>query len=255
MWHIVMMSGGAGSWCAAKRVAALHGTEKLIMVFADTLIEDLDLYRFLGEAVRNVGGLFCHLREGRDVWEVFNDVRFLGNSRIDPCSRVLKRDLCQKWVRAGFTPENALLYVGIDWTEGHRTKAVIEAWAPYTVIAPLTQPPYLSKKQICDLIKAEGIEPPRLYGMGFPHNNCRGFCVKAGQAQFALLLEKMPINYAYHERKEKEIREKLGKDVAILRHTSGPEKGKPWTLEAYRKHLECKGAFDKNEWGGCGCFA
>ena len=50
MQHVVMFSGGAGSWMTAKRVAEKHGTDNLILLFADTLIEDEDLYRFLDEA-------------------------------------------------------------------------------------------------------------------------------------------------------------------------------------------------------------
>ncbi len=49
--HVVMFSGGAGSWAAAKRIAA----RPLTLLFADTLIEDGDLYRFLDDAAADVG--------------------------------------------------------------------------------------------------------------------------------------------------------------------------------------------------------
>lgn len=256
MYHVVMYSGGIGSWAAAKRVAEQHGTEKLVMLFSDTKTEDEDLYRFLKESCQNVGGRIKIIADGRDVWEVFNDVRFLGNSRIDPCSRILKRDLCRKWVDKNFSsrPDQVRLYVGIDWTEGHRMKNIVQNWVPYQVEAPMLAPPHLTKKAMLAMLEAEGIAPPRLYGMGFSHNNCGGFCIKSGQAQFELLLKSFPERYAYHEQKEREIREKLNKNVSILRHHSGPDKGKPWTLEDFRKNLEGKGSFDKTEWGGCGCF-
>ena len=41
--HLVMFSGGVGSWAAAKRVVERHGTEGVVLLFADTLIEDEDL--------------------------------------------------------------------------------------------------------------------------------------------------------------------------------------------------------------------
>ena len=47
MKHIVMFSGGIASWATAKRIAEQHGTDELIMCFADTQMEDPDLYRFL----------------------------------------------------------------------------------------------------------------------------------------------------------------------------------------------------------------
>ena len=133
-------------------------------------------------------------------------------------------------------------------------KNIVQNWAPYKVEAPMLSAPYLSKKDMINMLIAEGIQPPRLYGMGFAHNNCGGFCIKSGQAQFAQLLKTFPERYAYHEQKEREIREKLNKNISVLKHRSGPNKGKPWTLEDFRKNLECKGSFDKAEWGGCGCF-
>ncbi len=61
--------------------------------------------------------------------------------------------------------------------------------------------------------------------------------------------------YRYHEGREQELREHLGKDVAILRDRRGG-KLKPLTLRAFRERLERNsGAFDRHDWGGCGCFS
>lgn len=57
MTHVVSFSGGAGSWAAAKRVAAQHGTADLVLLFTDTIIEDNDLYRFVVEGAADVCGL------------------------------------------------------------------------------------------------------------------------------------------------------------------------------------------------------
>lgn len=46
MRHLVMFSGGAGSYAAAKRVVAEHGPANTLLIFADTKMEDEDLYRF-----------------------------------------------------------------------------------------------------------------------------------------------------------------------------------------------------------------
>jgi len=35
--HVVMFSGGIGSWATARRVADEHGPEHLTLLFADTL--------------------------------------------------------------------------------------------------------------------------------------------------------------------------------------------------------------------------
>ena len=104
-----------------------------------------------------------------------------------------------------------------------------------------------------DALSEAGIEAPRLYRLGFPHNNCGGFCIKAGQAHFALLYRTMPERYAYHERREQELREFLDKDVAILRDRTGG-KTRPMTMREFRERLEANGQIDLLEWGGCACF-
>lgn len=117
--YVVLFSGGIGSWASAKRIRQTHPDARVICLFTDTLIEDEDLYRFLPEAVDNVGGQLLTLTEGRDVWEVFFDNRMIGNTRADICSRVLKREPARNWIDEHY-PDGAKVVVGIDWTEIHR---------------------------------------------------------------------------------------------------------------------------------------
>ena len=261
MKHVVMFSGGVGSWAAAKRVAKRYGTKKLTLLFTDTFIEDNDLYRFLDEAAVNVGGDLVKIADGRDPWTIFRDTRILGNTRFDPCSRILKRELATQWVNANCLTSDTILYLGIDWTEIHRWERSKRFWMPYRVEAPMCQKPYINKDQMLEALRAEGIAVPRLYDMGFPHNNCGGFCIKAGQAHFKLLLEKMPDRYHYHEQKEEEFRQYLKAnprrtgtwDVAILRDRSGG-KAVPITLRELREKVQGGREIDPYDWGGCGCF-
>ena len=253
--HVVMFSGGVGSWAAATRVAAQHGTDRLVLLFADTLMEDPDLYRFLDEAAANVGVPVTRIADGRDPWQVFFDERFLGNSRIDPCSKILKRQLAHRWLVTHCDPASTRVYVGIDWTEEHRftglrARRAAQGW---TYDAPLCERPFLSKGLMFDQLAAAGIRKPRLYDLGFTHNNCGGFCVKAGQAHFARLFRQLPERYAYHEQKEQDIRALLG-DVSILRDRAGGE-NQPLTLRAFREQLEAGEPFDPFAIGGCGCFS
>lgn len=254
MKYIVQFSGGVGSWAAAKRIAQRHGTENMVLLFADTLIEDPDLYRFLNEAAANIGVPITRLADGRTPWQLFRDERFLGNTRVDLCSRVLKRELLNGWVKDNCDPGDTTMVFGIDWSEEHRIARTRERLAPWLVEAPMCEAPYLLKPQMLELLKAEGIEPPRLYGLGFPHNNCGGFCVKAGQAHFKRLLEVMPEQYAYHEGQEAEFQEFIGKPVTILKDRRGGET-KPISLREFRERLEAgqTGQLDLFDWGGCGC--
>lgn len=250
-----MFSGGLGSYLAAKRVVAKHGSQFVTLLFADTLIEDKDLYRFLTEASVHLGCELITLRDGRTPWQVFKEKRFLGNSRVDICSRILKREPCQKWLSENCDPKSALLYVGIDWTESHRFERIKQRNTVWTYLAPLCDPPYLSPDQARAEVLADGIRIPDLYIEGFSHNNCGGFCVKAGQAHFANLLKTRPNAYAYHESEEQEMRKFLGKDVSILADRMGGGPKRPLTLQAFRERKQAGGKHDQLEWGGCGCFA
>lgn len=249
-----MFSGGVGSFMAAKRVVEEYGSENTILLFTDTKSEDEDLYRFITETTAYLKSKLVNLSDGRDVWEVFKDVKFLGNSRIAPCTRILKQTLAREWIEENYDPEDVTLYVGIDWSEAHRLEKIKENWKPYKIFAPLMDKPYLSKEDIFGVLKNIGIRKPRLYDMGFSHNNCGGFCCKAGQGHFANLLQQMPERYEYHEKKEEEMRKYLGKNVAILKRQR-KNKSFPYTLKQLREDIELKDKqIDIFDIGGCGCF-
>lgn len=252
MKHVVMFSGGVSSWAAARRVADRHGTADLTLLFSDTKIEDVDLYRFIHEAAANIGVPLTVIADGRTPWEVFRDVRMIGNSRIDPCSRVLKRELLDRWRNANCDPSDTTVYLGISWDEVQRLDRVRSRVGPWTYEAPMCEKPYLEKRDMLRLALSQGLRPPRLYDLGFPHNNCGGFCVKAGQAQFKLLLKTMPERYAAHEAEEEKMRTMLGANVSVMRDRTGGE-SRPLTMREFRERIEAKGEVDLFDWGGCGC--
>lgn len=250
--NVVLFSGGIGSWAAAKRVAERHGTEGLVLLFTDTKSEDEDTYRFLKEGAENVGGELLTLADGRDIWEVFEDHNMMGSTRVDMCSRELKRDLSTRWVKENCDPEIATVYVGIDWSEAHRFRRMARFWAPYRIEAPLTEPPYLTKHDLIAWAKSEGIRNQRLYEEGFKHANCGGFCIKMGHAGAKHLLRMRPKVYAYHEERERAFRARLGKDVAILRDRRGGV-STPLPLSELRNRVEAEQPIDELDWGACAC--
>jgi hypothetical protein len=259
--HVVMFSGGLGSWAAAKRVAERHGTDGLVLLFSDVKGgstsphsgEDEDTYRFLRDAADNIGAPLVTVTEGRDIWQVFMDDRFLGNSRLANCSKYLKQKPARDWLDTHCTPDTAV-YVGIDWSEMERLPGIERSYQPYRASAPMCEPPYIDKHAVKAWVRREGLEPPRLYALGFAHNNCGGGCVRAGQAQFALLLRTNRERYLYWETKEQEVRDHLDKDVTILRDRTDGQNAR-LTLRAFRERLAADEAgFDQLDFGGCGCF-
>lgn len=252
MQRIVQYSGGLGSWATANRVIESHGKEGVVLLFADTNMEDEDLYRFLRETSERFDIEITRIgNDGLTPWDVFKKSRFLGNSRIDPCSRQLKRIPLRKWIESNCDPKDTVIYLGIDWTEAHRLDRARHYWDEWRIEAPMIEPPYLSRRDIKKQLEAIGIAPPRLYSFGFSHNNCGGFCCKAGQGHFAILLRTMPERYRMHEEREEEFRRRFG-DVSMLKEYRNGEM-RQLTLRQLRERIEANGQIDLFDIGGCGC--
>jgi 3'-phosphoadenosine 5'-phosphosulfate sulfotransferase (PAPS reductase)/FAD synthetase len=255
MKHIVLFSGGIASWAASKRVVAEHGAKNTILLFTDTKTEDPDLYRFIGDAQKNIGAELVTLADGRDVWQVFKDVGYMGNSRHDPCSRILKRELADKWIKERYSPDECIMYIGITWDEMHRYDRLRVRKIPYIYKAPMCDPPYLTKEQIFQWAEDEGLKRPALYDLGFMHNNCGAFCIRAGQAHFQMLYNTMPDRYREYELAEESVYNELGKEHPFLRVTVDGELQYVTLREFRESYIEGDRQCDLFDFGGCGCFS
>jgi hypothetical protein len=205
---------------------------------------------------------FVYLCDGRTPWQVFEDERRIGSGLADLCSRILKRDLLDAWRKANTTPETATFYLGIDWTEAHRMFGSADkpggmraVFAPWESEAPMTWAPLWMKDRMASELVKLGIALPDLYKEGFPHNNCGGFCIKAGMAQFAHLWAKRPWLYNFHERHEERVRLTVG-DYSVMKDRRGGGPRRTMTLRQFRERLEAGETFDRSDFGGiCACSA
>lgn len=254
--YIVMFSGGLTSYEAARRTIEAHGHDNVRIWFSDTNTEDEDLYRFNNDVERILDHPIEVLdNDGETVWDIFERRKIMGNSRLDPCSHHLKRQPLAKKLKAEYpNPDDAIVVLGMDGIEDcKRTERAAKNQLPYKTWFPLLEEPIVMKSHISRDLKQLGIERPRLYDLGFSHNNCGGFCVKAGLGQFAHLLKQLPERYAYHEKKEQEFREFIGKDVSIMRDRRNNET-KPMTMKAFRERIEGGESFAYDTGWECLCF-
>lgn len=295
--HIVMYSGGLGSWYTAKKVIEKYGKENTLLLFTDTLIEDEDLYRFLIESSAKLFGVwhkktqwlsdYCleiprlensklsdrkeslkYVREfafelisnlvwlcdGRTPWEVYEDRGIIGNSKMAPCSMELKKDVADKYIHDNFRPNECICYVGIDWSESHRYERLVPKKFPYIYKAPLTEPPIVSYSEIKEELNRDGIELPKLYKEGFPHNNCGGFCCKAGKGHFADFYSKMPERFNHHAEKELSLMKQIDRNNTVLTETVEGEIVNISLIDLAKRSEENRNQFDMFDSGGCGCF-
>ncbi len=211
------------------------------------------------------------LVEGRDPWEIFRDGRFLGNSLVDPCSRVGKREIADAW-RMGNCYRTGEMFghadhfaVGIGEHEAHRfddnkggglgPRMFADGWlyhAPLmTEVGPGEESLFFAP------LGHIGPAEPRLYGMGYTHNNCGGFCIKAGQAHWANRFRVSPERFAYDAMMERKMGAFLGKPVSMLTDRRGGTGKRPLTLDAFAKRLRADPArqyeYQPGE-SGCGCM-
>lgn len=310
MTHYHQVSGGLASWLAAKVGMRNNPTERHRFVFADTLYEDADCYRFLLEGIAHLLGrslawipraeefpdyrvsgdfdiatyagnhewrsYLAELREraalelpelvwlveGRDPWEVFRDVRFLGNSRVDPCSRALKREVIDAWRDGNCNPVVDVFSLGIGSHEDHRFLGRVGqpglrdrmAATGWTYVSPLIGT--IESDIPFHFLAKSGLVRPRLYRKRYVHNNCGGFCIKAGHGHYLNRLGADPDRYAYDETMERKISEWVGQPVTMLTDRRGGDKVM-MSLGELRASVSA-GMFEEvdNEPGdsGCGCM-
>ena len=121
----ISYSGGLGS--AISAIIAFERGFDFNLIFADTLIEDEDLYRFNDEIAAAVGKILIHLKDGRTPWDVFSDKRWIGNTRTAHCSSELKLKPVKKWLDANADPFDPLV-LGMDFSEMDRIERAQKNW-------------------------------------------------------------------------------------------------------------------------------
>lgn len=250
MKYIISCSGGVGS--AVSAILAWENNLDFEMVFADTLIEDEDLYRFNRDIEKLIGKPMTILCDGRTPWDVFIDRKFIGNSRLAHCSQELKTKQVKKYLEG---KTGISLVLGMHLAEQDRIDIAVKEWSPVPVMSLLKHYKIHRPEHAQNIVRNYGIELPALYSFGFPHNNCGGFCVRGGQQQFVSLLEAFPERYAHHEREQTRAMEAIG---ATARPFIQMQRGgikEYLTLTEFRELYQA-GEITVNpfDYGGCGCF-
>jgi len=188
---------------------------------------------------------------GKTPIQVFDEQNFLGNTRFDNCSRVLKREAMLAFMKREY-PRGANIYIGIGAHEIDRQMAIRMNWqkSGYTVLMPLIEKSYINRDMLMSLCMGLFGFVPELYALGFEHNNCHGACVKAGKKQWSKLLKYFPHIYQQWEECEERIRANTGKDVAILREMKKGVKGYI-TLKEFRMRGEIIDILPDDNETGC----
>ena len=252
MLYIVWISGGLSSYEALRRTIVKHGKENVRAVFSDTLAEDPDLYRFLNDIEKLENINIERIADGRTIFQVWHDHRAIKIGPMAICSKVLKKQVCDRYLLRLGTQEYTQV-LGLSWIEQHRIDRICAANVGKNYWFPLAEKPYISNDDIIAKLKSCGIQPPRLYAAGFSHNNCHGACVRAGHASWKRLLLTFPEIFDLWEKEEQRFRDEISPNVAILTRTINGVK-KPYTLLEFKVDVLGGCKIDSTDEGGCGCF-
>jgi hypothetical protein len=180
--YSVSLSGGLGSALAGERAVRLHGRENVFFWFSDVQKEDHDLYRFLWDLMRRWGGRLYYFTDGRKPEDVWQKHGIIANNRMCPCSYELKVHHFRLFIKA--MPHMPVVYIGYKHDESDRQKRTCTSYKnaipECEVSYPLTWEP-AETRDLAVVCKEEmGIDPPRVYALGFDYNNCGQDCCRAG---------------------------------------------------------------------------
>ncbi len=220
---VCQFSCGAASAVATKlALAKYEATTEVLVVNAFLAGEHEDNRRFFADCQRWIGREFTVLRDEKynaDPIEVFRRRQYIKGRHGASCSSALKRELLRTIERPG-----DVLVLGYTFEEQERLDDFREHFPDRPVIAPLIDNK-LSKEDCKAMVLRAGIEIPMMYRMGYDNANCIA-CVKGGAGYFRAIRIDFPERFEALAQVESEI----GEGAYILRHRSGPLKGKRFPL-------------------------
>jgi 3'-phosphoadenosine 5'-phosphosulfate sulfotransferase (PAPS reductase)/FAD synthetase len=202
---VVGFSGGVTSaWCAGWALKNFP-KEEVVLLWHDTKEEHPDTYRFLFEMARALDMPIHERSDGRSVTEVFRDEGFLGNNQNAMCSRVLKREQGDMFIRGlqeqGF---DVVMVFGFSGNEEQRVQRAAARGMKdgFSTRFPIAETG-TSKQECADWCNAQGVRPSAMYEWA-DHANCIG-CVKGGRAYWLAVAEHHPEVFEQRAQLEEEF--------------------------------------------------
>lgn len=248
---IAKFSGGVTSAWVAGWALSNFPRDEVVLLFHDTKEEDEDTYRFLHEMAAALGMPITERSDGRSVDQVFEDEGFLGNGQQTMCSRILKQEPGDRYMKEqqelGF---DVVLLLGFSEIERRRVDQAVGRAAngyntlrPYTVRFPIIEE-RVTKQQCADWCTCTmGVRPSKQYEH-FEHANCKG-CVKGGRDFFLKTHEVYP-----------EVFERRAQQEERFGHTiiRGGSREHPTLRELLVRGLKRRvNQRERIEIGACGC--
>lgn len=242
---VCQFSCGAASAVATKLAIAEYG-DRVVIVNAFVAEEHPDNRRFADDCEKWFGRKIIHLSDskfGASAIKVFESVGYIKGPKGASCTTRIKRGL----LRAIEQPGDVLV-MGYTAEEQYRLDNWIDSWPERQILAPLIDRG-LTKEDCKAMVNRAGLELPLMYRLGYDNANCIG-CVKGGLGYFRAVREDFPAQFERLAQAEELVFNLHGEAAYILRHRSGPMKGKRFPLRELPAGLAYRG----EKLPSCGIF-
>lgn len=256
------ISGGLQSWVATWLDFRNHPKSTHLLYFCDTGYEHPTTYDFISRSLDVLSddfpetpAMFTCLKS-ESLWELFSREKFQGNGRNAVCSHKLKQEPGKK-LEALLGIEDSPITFGFGPLEPERLENAKRSRK--NPVAPLLDDDtFWDKQALIGFVKSKGLDIPYLYQLGMAHNNCSGFCVKAGQGHYKSLLNNDAELYAQHEENQEAFINSLDDSRrGSVGFITVQRRGKKYrlTLKEFRLWIERGEPVDPYDKGACGCFS
>lgn len=241
---LVHFSCGAASAVAWKVCAEAYRQRFMVeAVYADmSANEHPDNSRFMADVERWVGGKVTLLRHPkyRDIDSLFLDQRFMAGNRGAICTKIMKRQLRERYQR----PDDVHVF-GLTADEHRRIAVFKERNSDLSTMWPLLESG-ITKEHCYKIIDSAGIELPMMYRLGYSHNNCIG-CVKGGMGYWNKIRKDFPEVFAKRAAVQREIGESaaFGSGGKFMLDVLDPEAGNDSPPENIECGVFCLGYADQ----------
>jgi len=179
--------------CGAASAVATKLINSDVIAYCETGSEDYDNARFMLDCEEWFGKDVTRLshHEYKDTWSVWEKRRYISGIAGAPCTGELKIA-----PRLAFQMPDDIHVFGYtaDASDIRRAETLRENWPELKIVTPLIDR-NINKAACIAMIQRAGIEPPRVYEMGFPNANCIPCCKATSPAYWALVRKEFPIEF------------------------------------------------------------
>ena len=195
---IVWFSCGASSAVAAKY--AVKKYDNCEIVYCDTGGEHPSNKQFLKDIEKWIGREITILKNQKykDHFDVFKKTKYLYGNRGSRCTVELKKKLRLEYQK----PDDIHIF-GYTFDEKHRAEK-FESYNPELSVDWILIENKISKENCLGIIWQSEIKMPKMYDLGYNHNNCIG-CVKGGMGYWNKIRKDFPEHFKRMAKIERKI--------------------------------------------------